>query len=165
MKLSSSEIALKRFILDWRRNLLRAQDYAGEYSSSHAHCIVCNDMPDSPQVHGFSRFRLDNRHSSNRHWSGSCNCWKRTWVQSKFRVEISLQTFPHLRVSLSLFFHRWQFLPVIGRVIADRLEGKLAPDVQRKFALDRPMSGYDPTRDGRPVGALNVDELCGPGDV
>lgn len=74
--------------------------------------------------------------------------------------------FPHLRdLLLSPFFHRWQFLPVIGRVIADRLEGKLAPDVQRKFALDRPMGGYDPTRDGRPVGLLNVDELCGPGDV
>ncbi|THH03815.1 hypothetical protein EW145_g5985 [Phellinidium pouzarii] len=61
--------------------------------------------------------------------------------------------------------HGYKFLPVIGRLAADRLEGKMATEVQKKFAIDRPLRREDFLRDFSRLGVLNVDELCGPDEL
>ena len=36
----------------------------------------------------------------------------------------------------------------------------MEPEVQKKFALSRPLRKHDLYRDGAVVGTLNVDDLC-----
>lgn len=61
-----------------------------------------------------------------------------------------------------------QFLPVIGRIVSDAIEGKLEPAIAQKFAVDRKhwtVEGYDPSRGTlKPVDLLN-EPLCTPEDL
>ena len=55
-----------------------------------------------------------------------------------------------------------QFLPVIGRLLADRLEGKMSTDLCKKFAVDRTFREGTTYREGAVIGLLDEKELCGP---
>ena len=54
-----------------------------------------------------------------------------------------------------------QFLPVIGELIADRLEGTLAPEIAHKFSMSRDRGpfrgGYGVLHEPIP---LDLDDLC-----
>jgi len=59
-----------------------------------------------------------------------------------------------------------QFLPVIGRLIADTIQRTLDPELTAKFAVDRYYaSSYDPSREGILVKELPLDQLCTPEDL
>jgi hypothetical protein len=68
-----------------------------------------------------------------------------------------------------------QFLPVIGRLVVDSLQGTLDPALARKFALDRPFQRAfvtgedeqdDPSRPrGSKVQVLKEGELCTDADL
>lgn len=53
----------------------------------------------------------------------------------------------------------WQFLPVIGRLVADLVDNKLDPKVASKFAIDRVYLRPDTSRSG-PAIELDLDQLC-----
>ncbi|KAF9485974.1 FAD dependent oxidoreductase [Pholiota conissans] len=55
--------------------------------------------------------------------------------------------------------HAYKFLPVIGGLIADLVEDKLAPELVAKFAIDRKISQVDTSRSGQ-VRTLELDGLC-----
>ncbi|KAJ3762470.1 FAD dependent oxidoreductase [Lentinula raphanica] len=60
--------------------------------------------------------------------------------------------------------HAFKFLPVIGRLVADAIQGTLDPLLERKFAFKRDITHVDGSRDGIGMVSeeLNVDELWGP---
>lgn len=61
-----------------------------------------------------------------------------------------------------------QFLPVVGRLVADAIEGKLPSDVANRFAVNRPHAKdgvVAPELRYQPAEELVVDQLCGPDDL
>ncbi|KAM5542918.1 hypothetical protein V8D89_003302 [Ganoderma adspersum] len=63
--------------------------------------------------------------------------------------------------------HAFKFLPVIGRLVADAIEGKLPPELVKKFAANR-VHEHDVTEPAvrlAPPADLVVDELCTPEDL
>ncbi|KAJ2979310.1 hypothetical protein NUW54_g11156 [Trametes sanguinea] len=62
-----------------------------------------------------------------------------------------------------------QFLPVLGRLVVDGIEGALPPDVANRFAVDRahgPKDGtVEPEIRAHPPAQLVEDELCTPEDL
>jgi sarcosine oxidase/L-pipecolate oxidase len=74
-------------------------------------------------------------------------------------------------IPASLFYLRtryFQFLPVLGHIVSDAIEGKLDPAVAQRFAVDRKHSTadqFDPSRGLlRPV-ELTTESLCAPEDL
>ncbi|KAG6857205.1 hypothetical protein H0H87_008271 [Tephrocybe sp. NHM501043] len=53
-----------------------------------------------------------------------------------------------------------KFLPVIGRLVADAIDGTMEPDVAAKFAIERSYTGSDKSRPGLPIAELDLDQLC-----
>lgn len=54
-------------------------------------------------------------------------------------------------------FHRWKFLPTIGKYVVQKIFGTLEEDLAREWAWDRVNSGsaremYEPTRDMKTIG-------------
>ncbi|KAG7449647.1 FAD dependent oxidoreductase [Guyanagaster necrorhizus] len=56
--------------------------------------------------------------------------------------------------------HAYKFLPVIGRLVADALEGKTEPTAGKKFAFDREADHSDHSRAGTERQELDLDQLC-----
>ncbi|PBK82863.1 FAD dependent oxidoreductase [Armillaria gallica] len=57
------------------------------------------------------------------------------------------------------------FLPVIGRLVADVLEGKMEPAVAKKFAFDREVDHTDYSRADTKPKELDLSQLCTPEDL
>ena len=72
------------------------------------------------------------------------------------------------RLSLLPLITFLQFLPVIGRIVSDAIEGKLEPAIAQKFAVDRKhwtVEGFDPSRGIlKPVDLIN-EPFCTPEDL
>jgi sarcosine oxidase/L-pipecolate oxidase len=58
-----------------------------------------------------------------------------------------------------------QFFPILGRLVADRLEHKLDPGLAKKFAFDRVSDGNDLTRQLQATKELNISQLCSSADL
>ncbi|KAI0002175.1 FAD dependent oxidoreductase [Russula compacta] len=64
--------------------------------------------------------------------------------------------------------HAYKFLPVIGRIVSDAIEGRLDPATARKFAVDRKHSTLDQLDSSRgSLGAVDIinESLCTPEDL
>ncbi|KAI0090734.1 FAD dependent oxidoreductase [Irpex rosettiformis] len=61
--------------------------------------------------------------------------------------------------------HAYKFLPNIGRLVADAIEGKLEPELVKKFALDRASNDHLPWRSDGSSRPLNLAELCTADDL
>ncbi|KAL7277840.1 hypothetical protein ACG7TL_008785 [Trametes sanguinea] len=76
---------------------------------------------------------------------------------------------PNLFLATSGSGHAYKFLPVLGRLVVDGIEGALPPDVANRFAVNRAHG----TKDGRvepeirahPPAQLVEEELCKPEDL
>jgi len=69
---------------------------------------------------------------------------------------------PSLMIATGGSGHAYKFLPVIGRIVADAIEGTLEPYLVKKFAVDR-----QSIRSSRPSNPqeLDVNDLCSPDDL
>ena len=56
--------------------------------------------------------------------------------------------------------HAYKFLPVIGRLVADRIDGSMSPDLQSKFAVDRVFAKEDLSRRKEALKDLGSVEMC-----
>ncbi|KDQ55215.1 hypothetical protein JAAARDRAFT_134400 [Jaapia argillacea MUCL 33604] len=73
----------------------------------------------------------------------------------------------------SLFFatglggsgHAYKFLPVVGRLVADSIQGKLDRSLQAKFAINRKNATQTHSRFPYEVKPLEVAQLCTPADL
>jgi len=62
--------------------------------------------------------------------------------------------------------HAYKFLPVLGSIVVDVIQGSLDPQIARKFAVDRQMNKQKaPRYGGLRVRELDLKELCGPDDL
>ncbi|KAF7377841.1 DAO domain-containing protein [Mycena sanguinolenta] len=61
--------------------------------------------------------------------------------------------------------HAYKFLPVIGQLVADAIEGKLSPQLVNKFALDRTPNQFGERRDQLGRQELDLSQLCTPEDL
>ncbi|KAI9465297.1 FAD dependent oxidoreductase [Lactarius psammicola] len=61
--------------------------------------------------------------------------------------------------------HAYKFLPVVGRIVADAIEGTLDPAIAQKFAIDRKHSAFDLSRGALKPVDLTTEELCTPEDL
>ncbi|RDB25467.1 L-pipecolate oxidase [Hypsizygus marmoreus] len=55
--------------------------------------------------------------------------------------------------------HAYKFLPIIGRLVADAIEGKLEPSVANKFAVERQYTSVDESRRDMVVAELDLNDL------
>ena len=58
-----------------------------------------------------------------------------------------------------------QFLPNIGRLVADAIEGKMEAELVQKFALGRESHIHTLSRSDEPARELDLSQLCGPEDL
>jgi len=60
--------------------------------------------------------------------------------------------------------HAYKFLPVVGRLVADAIQGTLDSAIRDKFALDRQYTSHHEIRLGGPT-ELDQEELCTTSDL
>lgn len=56
-------------------------------------------------------------------------------------------------------------MPVIGRIVADAVEGTLDPLLVKKFAVDRDCTNNISSRSGCAIIELDIKDLCCPEDL
>ncbi|KAG5342594.1 hypothetical protein C0989_012099 [Termitomyces sp. Mn162] len=56
--------------------------------------------------------------------------------------------------------HAYKFLPVIGRLVADTVDGTIDPEVAAKFSIERSYVAVDESRLEMAVAELDLDQLC-----
>jgi len=56
--------------------------------------------------------------------------------------------------------HAYKFLPVIGKLVADVVQGTLDPSLRHKFAINREFSHVDLSRLRNQVVELRMEQLC-----
>ncbi|KAN0126262.1 FAD dependent oxidoreductase domain containing protein [Lactarius tabidus] len=61
--------------------------------------------------------------------------------------------------------HAYKFLPVIGRIVTDAIEGTLDPAIAQKFAVDRRHTTLDLSRGTLKPTDLVAEQLCTPEDL
>ncbi|KAG9118750.1 hypothetical protein FRC07_006595 [Ceratobasidium sp. 392] len=71
---------------------------------------------------------------------------------------------PRLLLATGCSGHAFKFLPVLGRVIADRLENKLDEESRELFSFTRPRSAEHVERVGQPI-EINESELSTAADL
>jgi sarcosine oxidase / L-pipecolate oxidase len=61
----------------------------------------------------------------------------------------------------------WQFLPVIGGLVADAIQGVMDPVIAKRFAVDREITAADqrPARGFGAIQELMEEKLCTPQDL
>jgi len=97
-------------------------------------------------------------------WSATRLCWYTDapdgdWVIGPFPGD------PTLILATSGSGHGFKFLPNVGRLVVDCLEGVLDPDTAAKFAVDRDIDGaINDERASALTQELDPEELCGPGE-
>ncbi|KAI0940618.1 hypothetical protein AcW1_003767 [Taiwanofungus camphoratus] len=72
---------------------------------------------------------------------------------------------PRVMIATSGSGHAYKFLPVIGRLVADAIEGILEPALVSKFAVDRPYVERRASRPGLTPRELDHNDLCNPDDL
>ncbi|KIJ65915.1 hypothetical protein HYDPIDRAFT_110003 [Hydnomerulius pinastri MD-312] len=97
-------------------------------------------------------------------WAGTRMCWYTDspdgdWVIGPYPGD------PGLFLATSGSGHAFKFLPNIGRLVADALEGTLDPSTAARFAVDRDVAGAtNGERSTHIPEELPLDQLCGAGD-
>ncbi|KAF8434971.1 FAD dependent oxidoreductase [Boletus edulis BED1] len=110
------------------------------------------------------RFRQVYPELAERPWAGTRMCWYTdspdgNWVIGSFPGD------PVLFFATSGSGHGFKFLPNIGRLVVDSLEGTLDPATAARFAVDRDVSGAtNGERASKVPQELDIAELCGPED-
>ncbi|CCL99199.1 uncharacterized protein FIBRA_01214 [Fibroporia radiculosa] len=69
-------------------------------------------------------------------------------------------TDPQVMLATAGSGHAYKFLPVIGRLVADAIQGILPADLVQKFALDRMRNDVTESRSGSNVRELDLQQMC-----
>lgn len=81
-------------------------------------------------------------------------CWYTDSPDSDWIIDVHPSD-PGLVLATAGSGHAYKFLPVIGRLVVERIEGRISPEVRARFAVDRPARRHDLYRAGAPVRLLN----------
>ncbi|KAG8955665.1 hypothetical protein FRC04_007656 [Tulasnella sp. 424] len=70
---------------------------------------------------------------------------------------------PNLYIATGDSGHAFKFLPVLGRLVVERIRGTLDPSISSMFSLNRSFEPHvDPDRLGRTIEVLREEDLIGP---
>ncbi|KAI0776306.1 FAD dependent oxidoreductase [Trametes elegans] len=102
-------------------------------------------------------------------FAGTRLCWYTDSSDDNWLIGYHPQD-PNLVLATAGSGHAFKFLPVIGRLVADAIEGTLPPDVANRFAVGRPqVTGKDgvvePEIRYHPPEKLVEEQLCTPEDL
>ena len=126
-----------------------------------------NTLPQ--QVYRRARRELGHWGVSRRPDSVPRDVWERTRLQGTYRLlgdmilprRVLAVRVPFPRPPCSLFCA--QFLPNVGRIVVEALEGTLDPAIAARFAVDRDVAGAtNGERVSDVTQPLDEGELCGP---
>ncbi|KAF8515559.1 FAD dependent oxidoreductase [Gautieria morchelliformis] len=94
-------------------------------------------------------------------------CWYADTPDSNWLIDFHPE-YPSVLLATGGSGHAYKFLPILGRLVVDRLEGKLDEQLAKRFAFDR---GFDMshladlTRTKALPKELDISQLCGPDDL
>ncbi|KAF8589336.1 FAD dependent oxidoreductase [Ramaria rubella] len=97
-----------------------------------------------------------------RPFSNTRMCWYADTPDSDWLIDFH-PAHPSVLFATGGSGHAFKFLPILGRLVADRLEGKLDPALVEKFSYTRTRStGHlvDPTRPFSVPKELDISQLC-----
>jgi len=94
-----------------------------------------------------------------RRFAGMRMCWYTDTPDSDWLIDFH-PDHPSVLFATGGSGHAYKFLPVLGRLVADRLEKKLDPSLANKFAFNRVFKREDLTRDLQVTKELDVSQLC-----
>ncbi|CAE6470964.1 unnamed protein product [Rhizoctonia solani] len=100
---------------------------------------------------------------ADRNFASSRICWYADTIDEDWIIDYH-PAHPRLLLATGGSGHGFKFLPVLGRVIADRLENKLDDESRELFSFTRPRSGEHVERFGESF-QLTEDELATPADL
>ncbi|KAJ7287241.1 FAD dependent oxidoreductase [Mycena rebaudengoi] len=92
-------------------------------------------------------------------------CWYNDSIDGDWVIGWQPQSEGSLMFATAGSGHAYKFLPVLGRLVTDAIEGKLSPDIEAKFAVDRVPREIDPSRPGQVAQELDLTQLCTPEDL
>ncbi|KAH0829173.1 FAD dependent oxidoreductase [Lanmaoa asiatica] len=99
-----------------------------------------------------------------RPWAGTRMCWYTDSPDGNWVIG-AVPGDPMLFLATSGSGHGFKFLPNVGRLIVDSLEGKLDATTAARFAVDRDVAGAkNGERASHVTQELDIGELCGPED-
>ncbi|KAF8608241.1 FAD dependent oxidoreductase [Ceratobasidium sp. AG-I] len=100
---------------------------------------------------------------ADRDFASSRMCWYADTIDEDWIIDYH-PSHPRLLLATGGSGHAFKFLPVLGRVIADRLENKLDDESRELFSFTRPRSGEHVERSGE-MFQLEESELSSPDDL
>ncbi|KDN47921.1 hypothetical protein RSAG8_03341, partial [Rhizoctonia solani AG-8 WAC10335] len=100
---------------------------------------------------------------ADREFASSRICWYADTIDEDWIIDYH-PDHPRLLLATGGSGHGFKFLPVLGRVIADRLENKLGDESKELFSFTRPRSGEHVERFGERFQIME-DDLTTPADL
>jgi len=92
-------------------------------------------------------------------------CWYNDSLDGDWVIGYHPESHNSLMFATAGSGHAYKFLPVIGRLVADAIEGKLSEELVAKFAVDRVVKQADQSRSGQIAQELDLSQLCGSEDL
>ncbi|KAJ7188640.1 FAD dependent oxidoreductase [Mycena filopes] len=91
-------------------------------------------------------------------------CWYNDSLDGDWVIGYHPQSENSLMFATAGSGHAYKFLPVMGRLVVDAIEGKMSPVLAAKFALDRTPNYADESRHDS-AKELELDQLCTSDDL
>ncbi|KIJ27450.1 hypothetical protein M422DRAFT_37755 [Sphaerobolus stellatus SS14] len=100
-------------------------------------------------------------------FSGTRLCWYADTPDSDWLIDFH-PDYPSVLFATGGSGHAYKFMPILGRLVVDRIENTLDPILTQKFAFDRIFTSSDLSDFSRALPAptqLDLGELCTPEDL
>ncbi|GJJ08115.1 hypothetical protein Clacol_002323 [Clathrus columnatus] len=97
-----------------------------------------------------------------RPFSGTRICWYTDTPDSNWLIDFHPE-YPSVVLATGGSSHAFKFLPILGRLVADRIENTLEPSLIEKFSFDRIVKSGNGSVTG--TTELDLSELCVAGDL
>jgi len=91
-------------------------------------------------------------------WAGARMCWYTDSADEDWVIGFHPRD-PGVMLATAGSGHALKFLPNIGRLVADAMEGKMDVDLVKKFAFDRAKNDVPVSRPGREQSELDLSDL------
>ncbi|KZT72319.1 FAD dependent oxidoreductase [Daedalea quercina L-15889] len=93
-------------------------------------------------------------------WAGTRMCWYTDSVDEDWIIGFHPRE-PGVMLATAGSGHALKFLPNIGSLVADAIEGKMDAELVKKFAFDRAKNDIPLSRPGKEVSELDLGDLVG----
>ncbi|KAH9834008.1 FAD dependent oxidoreductase [Rhodofomes roseus] len=95
---------------------------------------------------------------ANKPWAGTRMCWYTDSADEDWVIGFHPRD-AGVVLATAGSGHALKFLPIIGRLMADAIEGKMPEELVKRFAFDRAQNDVPVSRPGKQQRKLNLDDL------